>query len=176
VRPVESDLCEVLLPAVLRGRGTWHCGLPASGPSLRTSTDWESADGLRQALNELTPLAGNLPGEAPSPGRPLCGPWAAVRPVESDLYEVLLPAVLRGRGTWLRGLPVSGPPLRVSTDWESADSLRQALNELVRPGRLTLGSTPFGFGPFDGRRTMVPPVESDLCEVLLPAVLRGRRT
>jgi hypothetical protein len=97
-----------------------------------------------------------------------------VPPVESDLYKVLLPAVLWGRTTWQRGLLVSGPPLRASTDWESADGPRQALNELVRTGRLTLGSIPFGFGPFDGRRAMVPPVESDLYEVLLPAVLRGR--
>ena len=69
---------------------------------------------------------------------------------------------------------MSGPSLRTSTDWESADGLRQALNELVRPGRLTLGSTPFGFGPLSGLRAVVPPVESDLYEVLLPAVLWGR--
>jgi hypothetical protein len=65
-----------------------------------------------------------------------------VPPVESDLYEVLLPAVLRGRRTWLPGLPVSGPPLRASTDWESADGPRQALNELARLGRQSSGGSP----------------------------------
>ena len=91
------------------------------GPPLRASTDWESADGLRQALNELVRPGRLTLGSIPFGVGPLGGARAEVRPVESDLYEVLLPAVLRVSGTWLRGLPASGPPLRASTDWESAD-------------------------------------------------------